>query len=342
MEEKKTISLVKNVQSFNLIIENTLESKIRFICSKLPNTEWSGIVFWTKTGSFEENNIEFKAHDFLLLDVGDTVSTAFDMTPQVVGYMTENNLLGSFIGLLHSHHTMNTNFSGVDTNTLLLEGQNSNHFLSIIINNARTYSAAVTRKVDIQRTTQEVITYKTFDNKEITVNTSPNTLTTRIEYFPLSIIFDQTCAFDDIDLTIHELLEAKSKEKAKTKETSLEIPSLFKNPFLDEPIKPEHSIIQEDAKDPSVDEILCFLVSGGEYTQIASFNNWVRYNMVTFLKKKYPTPEEFCTQTLTYIDYVFNDDPKLMFKVLSKIEELPNNDYLDIIYTIITHLLYEQ
>ncbi len=336
MEEKKTTSLIKNAQSYNVIIENILESKIRFICSKLHNTEWSGIVFWTKTGSFEENNIEFRAHDFLLLDVGDTVSTAFDMTPQVIGYMTKHNLIGSFIGLLHSHHTMSTNFSAVDTNTLLSEGQNSNHFLSIIVNNDRTYSAAVTRKVEIQKVTQETITYKTFDDKEITINNTPNIIESRVEYFPLKIVFDEICAFDDLNNTIKQLVEEKKKLKDISKlETIIDFPSLFENT-----VSKQVQTVEENKK-PTVNEILCFLVSGGDYTQITNFNNWIKYDMEKFLKKKFPSLNAFYSHTLTYIDYVFNDDHALMLETLSQLEKLPNNDYLDIIYTIITNLIYE-
>lgn len=63
--------------------------------------------------------------------------------------ITKNKNLGikSLRDNILSHHSMSTFFSGTDINTLREEGDERNCFVSLIVNNAGTYSAAITRKI---------------------------------------------------------------------------------------------------------------------------------------------------------------------------------------------------
>lgn len=55
-----------------------------------------------------------------------------------------------------------TFFSGTDTNTLLQEGKDCNNFLSLIVNNAGDYTAAITRKI----TCGSIVEKKTTEKKD--------------------------------------------------------------------------------------------------------------------------------------------------------------------------------
>lgn len=82
------------------------------------------------------------------MDLGNATYTEFNMSEDVAAYMADNiELFDCNTGLCHSHHVMSTNFSGTDMSTLLTEGNDTNCFVSLIVNNEGTYSAKVTRKV---------------------------------------------------------------------------------------------------------------------------------------------------------------------------------------------------
>ena len=129
-----------------------MEAKIRHLCSKVFNTEWSGNLFYKMTGTFADNNIEITCVDILPMDIGSSAYTEFEMSPEVATYMVENpELLDCKMGLIHSHQSFGTFFSGTDTATLQSEGKHRNHFLSLIINNAGVYTAAITRKKIVKK-----------------------------------------------------------------------------------------------------------------------------------------------------------------------------------------------
>lgn len=82
------------------------------------------------------------------MDLGSSSFTEFKMNEDVTSYMAENMELFEYdLGLIHSHHSMTTFFSGTDTSTLQSEGNERNCFVSLIVNNEGTYSAAITRKM---------------------------------------------------------------------------------------------------------------------------------------------------------------------------------------------------
>lgn len=124
-----------------------------------------------------------------------------------------------------------TFFSGTDTATLREEGNDRNHFVSLIVNNAGTYTAAITRKLTEKKVINSTFTYRTFDDVE-----KVGTKTTEVEeevivYNMLNIIKEGeiTEDFSEVD----ERLEAikKNKAKAVTKETSLST-TPYKLPFI--------------------------------------------------------------------------------------------------------------
>lgn len=213
----KIISLVQKLGTYNykLIIPAEVERKIRFACQKVWSTEWSGTLFFTHEGSFENNDLVIRCVDIYIMDIGTQAYTEFDMNPDVIAYMCENpELLDCQMGLIHSHNNMSTFFSGTDTATLKEEGRDRNNFVSLIVNNAGTYTAAITRRIKSKQV-KESVSYEFFgdgekhDTKEYVSNAD------EIEWFYLKIENEnETFSFPDMAARLEEIKQAKA-EKAK-------------------------------------------------------------------------------------------------------------------------------
>lgn len=186
MEKNK---LIKKDNGYKLIITPELEEKIRFLCARFPHNEYSGVLFYDYTGRFEDNSLVLTAKDFCLMNYGSAVYTEFDKSAEICNYMIENDLLGCQQGLMHSHDQMSTFFSGTDLNTLQEEGFDMNNFLSLIVNNAGQYTAAITRKVKHIPHVTETLEYEFFGEGNINLGTDEYDAVEsyEIEYFFLDI-----------------------------------------------------------------------------------------------------------------------------------------------------------
>lgn len=186
--ESNTVTLIKRPESFKLTISEALETKIRRLCDKLPNNEYSGTLFYRIQGSFTKQDLHIIAEDFYLQDIGSCTYTEFNNDPTLAGYMLDNDLITCHQGLMHSHDTMPTFFSGTDLNTLRSEGADANHFVSLIVNNAGDYTAAITRKVKRVLEGKVTLDYSTFNNKAVSeTEENYSEEETVIEYFMLKI-----------------------------------------------------------------------------------------------------------------------------------------------------------
>lgn len=216
----KVISLVQKSGTYNykLIIPAEVERKIRFACQKVWSTEWSGTLFFTYEGSFENNDLVIKCVDIYIMDIGTQAYTEFDMNPDVIAYMCDNpELLDCQMGLIHSHNNMSTFFSGTDTTTLKEEGRDRNNFVSLIVNNAGTYTAAITRRVKRYSRIKDMLVYEFFgdgekqDTKEYTQDGIEE-----IEWFYLKIEKEgENYSFPDMDARLEEIKQAKAEEAKK-------------------------------------------------------------------------------------------------------------------------------
>lgn len=102
METQKTPGLIKGKSTYKLIIPSDVEKKIRHLCLRVPNVEWSGTLFFTYEGSMEDGNLVITCKDIYVMDIGSAAYTEFDMSPDVISYMCDNpDLLGMQMGLIH-------------------------------------------------------------------------------------------------------------------------------------------------------------------------------------------------------------------------------------------------
>ena len=210
MEEKTT--LVKKQTSINLdmIIPTSVEEKIRICCSQSWNTEWSGVLFFTYKGDFDKG-LQITCKDICVMNIGSSGYTEFDMNPDVISYMTNYNLLDCQMGLIHSHNNMPTFFSCTDQQTLKEEGKDRNNFVSLIVNNVGTYTAAITRKYSFNREVKEKYIATLFDRsspERIHSYTEKNNI---IEYYDLNII-KKSKYFDELKVRFDELKQQKAEQ----------------------------------------------------------------------------------------------------------------------------------
>ena len=146
--ERALLQMSKKQELFEIRVEKTLENKIRRLCKELPNLEWSGALLYTHKGSIKDKNLEISAKDLYLMDVGSSTYTDFKKDPNIITYMIDKDLLECEVGLIHSHDQMSCFFSGTDLSTLQDEGTDMHHFVSLIVNNAGEYCAAVTCQIE--------------------------------------------------------------------------------------------------------------------------------------------------------------------------------------------------
>lgn len=160
------------------------------------------------------------------MDLGSGTFTSFTNDESVVAYIAENiDLFACDMGLVHSHHTMGAFFSGTDTGTLREEGNDTNCFVSLIVDTKGTYQAAITRKIQIKK---EVITkdlgssYEFFGEGSVNCSIGDSSISTQtidkevIQYFMLNVEIepvDNPLAYLD---TRFEEIEAYKKRKSAT------------------------------------------------------------------------------------------------------------------------------
>ena len=109
-----------------------------------------------------------------------------------------------------------TFFSGTDTETLREEGRDRNNFVSLIVNNAGSYTAAITRKVKSKQVSESVI-YDFFGEGEKSSSNEYSTRVQEIEWYYLKVEKeDNGFSFPFMDERIKEIKKAK-EEKEKNK-----------------------------------------------------------------------------------------------------------------------------
>lgn len=242
MKTPSPIQIVKKSTYYNMVVTEKVENKIRYICQQLPTVEWSGVLFYTTQGSFKDNNLKVICQDIYLMDVGSAAYTEFNMSPEVISYMTENpELLDYQSGLIHSHNQMATFFSGTDVATLKEEGTDRNHFVSLIVNNEGTYTAAITRKISITRNVDEEIQYDSFNGEKVTENSSYVEEDNEFEYFPLKITIEGEKEENKIlKARLEEIKKNKNKTSIKISPNSKQL-SIPYNPPYCYPTTPNHT-----------------------------------------------------------------------------------------------------
>lgn len=198
MEANKITTLppiIRMSDTYKLIVPQEVEAKIRYLIRKFPHNEWSGILFTTYEGTFEDHNLVITCKDIFPMASGSGGWTEFTMNEDVAAYMAENlDLFNCEQMLIHSHHTLGAFFSGQDVKTLQDQGNDKNCFVSLIVDTRGQYVAAITRKVHSKKTVTTNILdgeYEFFGEGTKTLSKGSETSTeiedTVIQYFMLDV-----------------------------------------------------------------------------------------------------------------------------------------------------------
>lgn len=200
-------TFLKQNGSYKLNLTPYIYEKIRYMCKICNSIEWSGILFYSYKGSFEKGDLNIIAEDFFLMDVGDSGYTEYENSPEIAGYMAENpKLIHYNLGIIHSHHNMKAFFSGTDLATLKELGEKRNHIVSLIVNNAEEYCAAITRKIQLE---YKNAYYNTFGNIPKKIKNKSISNLEVIEYYNLKIEYPVHQEFESLDKRFEELKDKK-------------------------------------------------------------------------------------------------------------------------------------
>lgn len=102
--KKERMKLVKSATTFKLNIPSEVEAKIRHLCSRVHEVEWSGTLFYKVQGSLEDNSLIATCIDIFVMDIGTSAYTEYNESPDVIAYMCQHPELleeGVFEGLIH-------------------------------------------------------------------------------------------------------------------------------------------------------------------------------------------------------------------------------------------------
>lgn len=220
--KKPKLELVKRKPdlTYKIVIPQEVEKKIRLLCTYISEVEWSGVLFYKVEGGFndEENPLTINCVDIFQMDKGSSAYTEFNMSPDVVTYMVYHPELlepDVYQGLIHSHNRMSTFFSATDTATLNSEGEDMAHFVSLIVNNAGTYSAAVTRRYKAEQKVNETYVFPTWGDKEVTGTDNFDASEEYIEWFPL-VIEKEEIPVDEVESELIARMSEVETNKAKS------------------------------------------------------------------------------------------------------------------------------
>ena len=279
-----------------------------------PSTEWSGTLFYTVEGSFENKDIEFTVRDFFVMDIGTAGFTNYKETPEICSYMMENDLLDCKTGLIHSHNNMKAFFSGTDANTLIEEGEQTIHFLSLVVNNEGTYVARVTRRIIEEIEGTRCIKYTTYDGEEISVTENVKTGTKEyIQYIDLNIKVNDPYAGIKkfISDRYNELKEAKKVTYSSPKYAgydsrfytpeSPKVPTVVTTPKIEEKPKEPTLFSNKDfdteETEKYIKEIAIQLLYGNilltydSYSKFTKADEWITINMEKAFDRRFGKDE---------------------------------------------------
>lgn len=200
-------------------IPQSVEKKIRILCREIHNVEWSGILFYKIEGNFEDGSLIINCIDIFQMDEGSAGYTEFDMSADVMSYMIEHPELmseGVYQGLIHSHNNMSTFFSGTDTGTLLSEGSDVNHFVSLIVNNEGKYTAGITRRLTVKQNVNEEYTYPSWNDTSAVGTRNFTASKTYVQWFNLEINVDKIIKEDESEI-LNRIKEVRNNKSSRPK-----------------------------------------------------------------------------------------------------------------------------
>lgn len=170
-----TTMLPKSTANFKLHIPEDFYQKVQYLCTRISEVEWSGVLFYTITGSLDKGDVVVECKDILPLDKGTSSYTEFTSDERFAEFMmAKSEVIGEEVfewqqGLIHSHNSMDVFFSGTDQSELLESCHIYNQYLSLICNNKMEFCAKIARSsvFNLEIEDAEFIGLSTSGEKEV-------------------------------------------------------------------------------------------------------------------------------------------------------------------------------
>lgn len=148
-------------------INEQLIAKIKYLCSKIPDREWSGVLSYRPSGQFGKTGFKCILQDILLMNIGDIFNVGYDFNYDVARHKLDNpHLRSSKIGLIHSHHIMDVFFSDDDQQEFHDRALMHNYYLSVIVNNDTDIIARIGFIADRKYHESESLSYTVYQGQE--------------------------------------------------------------------------------------------------------------------------------------------------------------------------------
>jgi len=130
----------------NVHITQELLSKIWYLCHRINEVEWSGVLFYKTEGSISDiSNLKFTCTDFYLMDKGTGAYTEYESDDSVLSFKIKNKYLPPTYkaGKLHSHNSMKVFHSTTDLEDLYEYSEGEMYYLSLIVNNKGEFDCKI-------------------------------------------------------------------------------------------------------------------------------------------------------------------------------------------------------
>lgn len=329
-------TMLKNdLSCYRLVVSSTLEGKIRYLCERFKTKEWSGNLFYTISGTFKDKNLVIRCEDLYLQDIGNGTFTSYQNNADTANYMLENDLFDCEVGVIHSHNQMQAFLSSTDLGSLKSDGEEQNHNVSLVVNNAGSYVAAITRRISYAVEGKRNLSFNTFNNETVEEEEDYATDGQEVQYFMLQINVEEANADDSIAARVDELEEQISRRR------TIRVPSntLWKSHELSNNYKSKYSYFDyyhnlpykslfgddydadvyryQNNESPAAvvnkklilnhaKQLLTGSIHAGNVNlKISQYEK----TMTTLFRKRFRTLEDFMTWAEAFIDVLYNELP---------------------------------
>ena len=279
---KERLPEVSSNEKINLHLSKNIYNKIVYLCNKIHNVEWSGVLFYDVKGNIKNpSKMSCIIKDILPMDMGSTTYTEYSFDSRVSNFIEKKDeRFDWFVGHIHSHNNMKTFFSATDMEELSDNSEHHNFYLSLIVNNKMNMTAKIAQRVKVNSVSYHA-NDKNGDNYRKVYDPENEAL----------MIYDCNIIIEKLEEEFVNAVNKIIKENTKTnkKRKIADIPSLsFNN--LDEAISDwnKTNTLAQPVDDEKIEEAILY-----------SWNNgFVYYD---------DTIEDFIDQSILFNDHKIND-----------------------------------
>ncbi len=166
----KQLNVLELSDKPKLIISKELQSEIMCLHARIGDVEWSGPLYYKViSGNINSpSSLVIKALRVCPYDCGTAASTEFEQDERIMEFFTTypecDPTTGAKWGVIHTHHSMTTFFSGTDSGELHDHAEAHNYYLSLIVNHKSQFMAKIAlvanRTIKTTGIAEDFITFK--------------------------------------------------------------------------------------------------------------------------------------------------------------------------------------